>query len=100
MSLIATIFIALAMSTDAFAAAIGKGAALERPHWREALRTGAIFGVIEALTPIVGWLLGSAAASLVTAWDHWIAFVLLSILGLRMIRAGTNISTEAGSDKT
>ena len=94
MTWIATVFLALAMSADAFAAAVGKGAALERPHWREALRTGAIFGVIEALTPIVGWLLGSAAASYVTAWDHWIAFVLLSLLGVRMIRAGTRVSAD------
>ena len=64
--------LALAMSTDAFAAAVGKGAALQRPRWAEALRTGLIFGTIEALTPIVGWALGSAAARYVTAWDHWI----------------------------
>ena len=63
------------MSTDAFAAAIAKGAALQRPSWREALRTGAIFGVIEAITPLVGWLIGSAAAKYASAWDHWIAFV-------------------------
>ncbi len=81
--------LALAMSTDAFAAAIGKGAALQKPRWSEALRTGAIFGVIESLTPLVGWLLGSVAARYVSAWDHWIAFALLVALGLRMIRAGT-----------
>ena len=80
--------LALAMSTDAFAAAIGKGIALQKPRWSEALRTGAIFGTIEALTPIAGWLLGLAAARYITAWDHWIAFVLLGGLGLRMIRAG------------
>jgi putative Mn2+ efflux pump MntP len=50
MNPVATLFLAFAMSTDAFAAAIGKGATLHRPHWREALRTGLIFGVIEALT--------------------------------------------------
>lgn len=54
MSPLAVMAIAFAMSTDAFAAAIAKGAALQRPSWREALRTGAIFGVIEALTPLVG----------------------------------------------
>jgi putative Mn2+ efflux pump MntP len=80
--------LALAMSTDAFAAAIGKGATLQRPNWTEALRTGAIFGVIEAVTPLVGWLLGSVAAKYVTAWDHWIAFMLLGGLGARMIWAG------------
>lgn len=76
------------MSTDAFAAAVGKGAALHKPHLREALRTGLIFGVIEGLTPIVGWALGRVAAPYVSAWDHWIAFVLLGLLGLRMIWAG------------
>lgn len=84
----ATLFLAFAMSTDAFAAAIGKGATLHRPHWREALRTGLIFGVIEALTPLVGWLLGKAADQYASAWDHWIAFTLLFILGARMVRTG------------
>lgn len=76
------------MSTDAFAAAIGKGATLHRPHWREAIRTGLIFGVIEALTPLAGWFLGKAAAHYVSAWDHWIAFTLLFILGARMVVNG------------
>lgn len=88
MNLISTGLLALAMSTDAFAAAIGKGTALHRPHWREALRTGAIFGVIEALTPLIGWALGQGAASYVKAWDHWIAFALLGALGLHMTWAG------------
>ncbi|MEN3275243.1 MAG: manganese efflux pump family protein [Massilia sp.] len=98
MNFIATTSLALAMSTDAFAAAVGKGAALQRPHWREALRTGAIFGVIEGLTPLLGWALGHAAAPYVQAWDHWIAFVLLGVLGLRMMREGFS-APEAGEDK-
>jgi putative Mn2+ efflux pump MntP len=80
--------IAIAMSTDAFAAAVGKGAAMRAPRFRDALRAGMIFGVIEGLTPLAGWVLGKAAAPYVTAWDHWIAFALLMLLGLRMIRAG------------
>jgi len=83
-----TVLLALAMSTDAFAAAVGKGATLQKPRFREALRTGVIFGVIEGLTPVVGWALGLAAAPYVSAWDHWIAFGLLTILGVRMILAG------------
>ena len=53
MSPLAIMAIAFAMSTVAFAAAIANGAALQRPSWRAALRTGAIFGVIEAITPLV-----------------------------------------------
>jgi putative Mn2+ efflux pump MntP len=96
MNLASTALLALAMSTDAFAAAVGQGTALERPHWPEALRTGVIFGSIEATTPVVGWLIGAAAARYVTAWDHWIAFVLLGILGVRMIVAGLR---GAGNDE-
>ena len=87
MNLAATAALSLAMSSDAFAAAIGKVAALRRPHLREALRTGLIFGVIEGLTPLVGWLVGRVAAPYVAAWDHWIAFALLSTIGAMMIRA-------------
>jgi len=87
--------LAFAMSTDAFAAAIGKGAALQRPDWREALRAGAIFGTIEALTPLAGWLLGSAAVQYVAEWDHWIAFALLAALGAHMVWAGSHPSGEA-----
>jgi putative Mn2+ efflux pump MntP len=88
MNFASTAALSLAMSTDAFAAAIAKGAALRRPTLREALRTGLIFGVIEGITPVIGWALGKVASPYVAAWDHWIAFILLVGLGLRMIREG------------
>jgi putative Mn2+ efflux pump MntP len=98
MNFLSTTLIALAMSSDAFAAAVGKGAALHRPHLREALRTGFIFGIIEALTPVVGWAAGQLAAPYVAEWDHWIAFVLLAILGARMIHEGFS-ETEEEAEK-
>jgi len=82
---VSILLLGLAMSTDAFAAAIGKGAAMRTPRWRDALRAGLVFGLIEAATPIVGWLLGSSAPDAVEAWDHWIAFGLLAALGLHLI---------------
>ena len=84
MNPIALLLLAFAMSTDAFAAAIGKGAILKKPHLTEAFRIGIIFGSIEAITPLVGWLIGKSAASYVEAWDHWIAFSLLTVLGLHI----------------
>ena len=86
--------LALAMSTDAFAAAVGKGAALQRAHLGEAVRTGLIFGAIESITPIVGWALGTVAAPYVEAWDHWIAFTLLLVLGMKMIHEGVSVPKE------
>ncbi|MGB3288610.1 MAG: manganese efflux pump MntP [Burkholderiaceae bacterium] len=88
MNFFSTMILALAMSTDAFAAAVGKGTALRNPRISEALRTGVIFGVIEAITPLIGWALGSIAAEFVADWDHWIAFGLLLVLGAWMIRSG------------
>lgn len=96
MSFAAIVLLALAMSTDAFAAAIGKGSALHRPRFMEALRTGAIFGTIEALTPILGWLMGVAAAPYVKAIDHWIAFGVLALLGVRMVFGGLQADEADG----
>lgn len=88
MTLTATLILALGMSMDAFAASIGKGAVLHRPRFAEALRTGLVFGTVEAATPIAGWALGLSASHYVAAWDHWIAFALLGVLGLRMVHEG------------
>jgi putative Mn2+ efflux pump MntP len=88
MNPLSILLVGLAMSTDAFAAAVGKGAAMQRPRFREALRAGLIFGAIEAVTPVIGWLLGTAASRYITAWDHWIAFSVLGLLGLHMIWNG------------
>ena len=85
MSIFALILIAFAMSSDAFAASISKGAQLKSPRILNALKMGLIFGVIEGITPIIGWAIGSAGSSYVQEIDHWIAFILLFSLGLHML---------------
>ncbi len=89
MSPMTTLAFAMGMSVDAFAAAIGKGAALERPRFAEALRTGLVFGAVEAVTPVIGWALGMAASAHVAAVDHWLAFVILGLVGGRMLWGAT-----------
>src|ERR1700710_3257169 len=85
MNAAATIVLAFSMSMDAFAASLAKGAVLNRPRFSEALRTGAIFGVVEAITPLIGWAGGIAAAAWINQVDHWVAFVILGLLGARMV---------------
>lgn len=85
MSFLPILLLALSMSADAFAAACGKGAGLQKPHWGEALRTGLIFGGIEALTPVIGWAAGRAVGRYIATFDHWVAFGLLLIIGAKMI---------------
>ncbi|OQM74094.1 manganese efflux pump MntP family protein [Manganibacter manganicus] len=87
MSPFAITLLAFSMSVDAFAVSVGRGAAIGRPRYSEALRTGAVFGVVEAITPVIGWAAGVAASSLVEAIDHWLAFGLLATVGLHMLYA-------------
>jgi putative Mn2+ efflux pump MntP len=82
---IAITVLAISMSVDAFAAAIGRGATAERIRFGDAMRTGIVFGAVEAITPLIGWAAGLLAAGSIAAIDHWVAFVLLALVGGRML---------------
>jgi putative Mn2+ efflux pump MntP len=88
--------LAVGMSIDAFVASVSRGAALQRPPFREAMRTGIVFGVVETITPLIGWLAGVVASQYVQTIDHWIAFTLLAVVGGRMAMEGFSRS-ETGS---
>lgn len=88
MSPITILLLSLSLSADAFAAAIGRGA-VHRPTLSDAVRAGLVFGVIEAVTPVIGWALGLAAAGFIQSVDHWIAFGLLCAVGGKMIWEAT-----------
>lgn len=94
MSPVAIAVLSVSMSADAFAAAIGRGAQ-HRPTVPQALRSGLVFGVIEAITPLIGFALGVAAAGFVAAIDHWIAFGLLGAVGAKMIWEALKRDEEA-----
>ncbi|MFB6349215.1 manganese efflux pump MntP family protein [Moraxella sp. ZJ142] len=85
MSLIALVLLAFGMSMDAFSAAIAKGAMARKVAFVQAFKQGAVFGLVEATAPLIGWLLGRAAYQWIQDVDHWIAFGLLSFLGVRCI---------------
>lgn len=88
MSLISNTVLAFSMSADAFAASLSKGVSLRKPKLREAMRIGAIFGMVEALTPLMGWLIGLAASRYIATIDHWVAFSILALIGGKMILEG------------
>lgn len=85
MTLIALLILAISMSTDAFAVAVARGADGINLRFSRICRDALIFGLIEGLTPIIGWIIGRAAKSYIESWDHWVALALLSALGLHMI---------------
>lgn len=85
MNLFTTILLALGMSVDAFAAALARGAGSLHYTWRQTVKTALIFGIVETITPLIGWLVGSMTQKFIAAYDHWLAFGLLLALGLKMI---------------
>ncbi len=100
MNPLAIIVIALSMSADAFAAALAKGAALDRPPLGEALRCGLIFGLIEAITPVIGWILGDAVnTNGYLAADRWVAFAVLAAIGAKMIHDGLRRAADEEKPK-
>ncbi len=86
MSIFEAILLALSLSMDAFAVALCKGLAIKKINFKKCLIVGAWFGSFQALMPLAGFLLGSTFADKITAVSHWIAFVLLAIIGGNMIK--------------
>ena len=83
---------------DAFAVAICKGLAMKKLSWKKALIIGLWFGGFQALMPTAGYLLGTRFESYVTAIDHWIAFVLLALIGANMVKESFSKEEESSND--
>ncbi len=80
------LLLAVALSMDAFAVSVCKGLAMDKVTLRRAGVVGLWFGGFQALMPLIGWLLGSQFERYITSIDHWVAFVLLALIGGNMIR--------------
>lgn len=85
MSLWTLAVLAFGVSADAFAVALGKGLQVRTHVVRTALIIAGAFGLAQAIMPLIGWLLGSTFAEAIAPWDHWIAFVLLALIGGKML---------------
>ena len=86
MNLLELFVIAVGLSMDAFAVSICKGLALRQMSWKKAALAGLYFGGFQAGMPLLGYMLGVRFQGLIASVDHWIAFVLLSIIGAIMIK--------------
>ena len=85
MSLLTTIGIAIGLAMDAFAVSIAAGLAIDRLTHRHVFRAAFHFGLFQFMMPVAGWFAGRAVADYVGAYDHWVAFALLSFIGGKMI---------------
>lgn len=94
MDLFSMVMIAVALAMDAFAVSLCKGTAIRSPGIRDLLIVGVWFGGFQALMPVFGYLLGDSLYSYIAEVDHWIAFGLLLIIGLNMIRESISQKEE------
>lgn len=86
MPLINIIIIAVGLAMDALAVSIATGVSLKRVNVRQTFRLAWHFGFFQAMMPVIGWFAGLTVRSLIEHYDHWIAFILLALVGGRMIR--------------
>lgn len=90
--------IAFGLSMDAFAVAVCKGLSVYKLENKHILLTGLWFGSFQGLMPIIGYFLGSTFEKYITPVDHWVAFILLGIIGLNMIKESFEKEKEDEND--
>ncbi len=102
MDVISVFLIAVSLALDAFAVSVSCGVSTPRFGPRQAIRVGVWFGSFQFLMPLMGWLLGAAVSAYIQAFDHFVAFGLLALIGGQMIaravRKGAGEAAEAPAD--
>lgn len=85
MTLLSILLVAIALSLDAAAVSAANGAHHHRMSLVKALKISFFFGFFQFFMPLVGWLIGSGLEKIISKFDHWVAFLLLAVLGIKMI---------------
>jgi putative Mn2+ efflux pump MntP len=99
MSIGTLLMLALAVSADAFAVALGRGLHLRRLNARDVGAIALAFGLFQGFMPVAGWLLGSRLQDYITEADHWIAFGLLTVIGGKMIHEAISAPEDDDPDE-
>ncbi len=98
MSLLDLLLLAVGLSMDAFAVAVCKGLALQKIDIKSAGTVGLWFGGFQALMPLIGYFLGAQFSGAIQAFDHWVAFGLLALIGGNMVREALSKGADAAPD--
>lgn len=100
MSLFEIVALAIGLAMDCTAVAATRGLLAERLHWRGVAAMALLFGAFQAGMPLLGWCLGVAIGPVVARWDHWIAFVVLFVIGARMLQGAFGAATTNSPQRT
>ena len=98
MSLTELFILAVGLSMDAFAVAVCKGLSMQKMEWKKAVVIGLYFGGFQGMMPVIGYLLGVQFQDKIIAIDHWIAFVLLGLIGANMVKESMDKEAEETDD--
>lgn len=99
MSFIEIFFIGVGLAMDAFAVSICKGLSMKKLDAKKGMIIGGYFGFFQGIMPLIGFLLGFSFESFITKIDHWVAFILLSIIGGNMLKEALSNEEESSDDK-
>ena len=93
------LIIAVGLGMDSFSVAVCKGLSMKKMNVKNAIKIGVFFGFFQGLMPLIGFLLGQTFRNFITNVDHWLAFLLLGIIGINMIREAFSDNSEEIDDK-
>ncbi len=99
MGILEILLLGIGLAMDAFAVSICKGLSMKKMNWKAAMIIALYFGIFQAIMPMVGYFLGTTFESFVTTFDHWIAFILLALIGGNMIKESFDNEDEKKNDK-
>ena len=92
------IVIGMGLAMDAFAVSVCKGLSMKKMNWKNAIIIALYFGIFQAIMPVIGFFFGTTFSSFVSSVDHWIAFILLAIIGGNMINDSSDDELEKRND--
>lgn len=99
MGIIEILLISVGLAMDAFAVSVCKGLSMKKMNWKKAIIVALYFGFFQALMPAIGYFLGTTFESIVTKIDHWLAFILLSAIGINMLKEAFSKEKESLNDE-
>ena len=98
MGIVELIILSIGLAMDAFAVSVCKGLSMQKMNWKNAIIIGIYFGAFQALMPCIGYLLGINFQDKICNIDHWIAFILLLIIGINMIKDAISKENDVSND--
>lgn len=99
MGIIEIILIGIGLAMDAFAVAVCKGLTMRKLEVKKCAIIGGYFGIFQGLMPLIGFILGISFQKIITQFDHWVAFILLGVIGVNMIKDSFSKESDSLNDK-